>query len=67
MKRAGKGVGKPAGKVPLVMGAAQGLGQPAEVARVAVFLACEDSSYITGRAIYPDGGRMALHYTVPVD
>ncbi len=43
------------------------LGQPAEVARVAVFLACEDSSYITGHTIYPDGGRMALNYTVPVD
>jgi len=43
------------------------LGQPSEVARVAVFLACEDSSYITGHTIYPDGGRMALNYTVPVD
>jgi NAD(P)-dependent dehydrogenase (short-subunit alcohol dehydrogenase family) len=42
------------------------VGEPEEVARVAVFLACEDSSYITGQTIYPDGGRLALNYTVPV-
>jgi NAD(P)-dependent dehydrogenase (short-subunit alcohol dehydrogenase family) len=41
-------------------------GEPAEVASVAVFLASEDSSYITGQTIYPDGGRLALNYTVPV-
>ncbi|MBM3572760.1 MAG: SDR family oxidoreductase [Alphaproteobacteria bacterium] len=42
------------------------LGKPDEVAGVAVFLASDDSSYITGHTIYPDGGRMALNYTVPV-
>ncbi len=42
------------------------VGEPEEVASVAVFLASEDSSYITGQTIYPDGGRMALNYTVPV-
>jgi len=41
-------------------------GEPREVARVCVFLASDDSSYITGQTIYPDGGRMALNYTVPV-
>ncbi|MGF1609011.1 MAG: SDR family NAD(P)-dependent oxidoreductase [Kiloniellales bacterium] len=41
-------------------------GEPEEVARVALFLASEDSSYITGQTIYPDGGRLALNYTVPV-
>ncbi len=41
-------------------------GEPDEVASVALFLASEDSSYITGQTIYPDGGRMALNYTVPV-
>ena len=41
-------------------------GEPEEVAGVAVFLASEDSSYITGQTIYPDGGRLALNYTVPV-
>ena len=42
------------------------VGDPDEVASVAVFLASDDSSYITGQTIYPDGGRMALNYTVPV-
>jgi NAD(P)-dependent dehydrogenase (short-subunit alcohol dehydrogenase family) len=42
------------------------LGEVEEVASVAVFLASDDSSYITGQTIYPDGGRLALNYTVPV-
>jgi NAD(P)-dependent dehydrogenase (short-subunit alcohol dehydrogenase family) len=42
------------------------MGEPAEVARVAVFLASDDASYLTGQSIYPDGGRLALNYTVPV-
>lgn len=29
-----------------------------EIGRVAVFLACDDSSFIMGQTIYPDGGRM---------
>ena len=41
-------------------------GEPEEVGRVALFLASADSSYITGQIIYPDGGRLALNYTVPV-
>ena len=41
-------------------------GETDEVGRVAVFLASDDSSYITGQTIYPDGGRLALNYTVPV-
>ena len=41
-------------------------GEPTEVAAVAVFLASEDSSYLTGQTIYPDGGRLGLNYTVPV-
>lgn len=32
------------------------LGEAAEVAKVVVFLASEDASYITGQTIYPDGG-----------
>lgn len=42
-------------------------GEPDEVAAVAVFLASSDSSYMTGQVIYPDGGRLALNYTVEVD
>jgi len=42
-------------------------GEAEEIGRVAVFLASEDASYMTGQTIYPDGGRLALNYTVPVD
>jgi NAD(P)-dependent dehydrogenase (short-subunit alcohol dehydrogenase family) len=42
------------------------MGEPHEVAQVAVFLASDESSYITGQTIYPDGGRLALNYTVAV-
>lgn len=41
-------------------------GTAEEVAKIALFLACHDSSYITGQIIYADGGRLALNYTVPV-
>ena len=41
-------------------------GEPAEIASVAAFLASADAAYITGQVIYPDGGRLALNYTVPV-
>jgi NAD(P)-dependent dehydrogenase (short-subunit alcohol dehydrogenase family) len=43
------------------------LGEPAEVADVALFLACSESSYLTGQVIYPDGGRLALNYTIALD
>jgi len=42
----------------------QRLGEPDEVAQVAAFLMSEQASYLTGQIIYPDGGRMALNYTV---
>lgn len=41
-------------------------GEPDEVARVAVFLASDYASYMTGQTVYPDGGRLALNYTVAV-
>jgi glucose 1-dehydrogenase len=41
-------------------------GAPEEVAMVAVFLASDYASYITGQTIYPDGGRLGLNYTVPL-
>jgi NAD(P)-dependent dehydrogenase (short-subunit alcohol dehydrogenase family) len=42
------------------------MGDPEEVAQVAVFLASDEASYVTGQTIYADGGRLALNYTVPV-
>jgi glucose 1-dehydrogenase len=42
------------------------MGEPEEIAAVALFLASADASYMTGQTLYPDGGRMALNYTVPV-
>lgn len=38
------------------------LGEPEEIARVAVFLASDDASYLTGTTLYPDGGRLGLNY-----
>lgn len=43
------------------------LGTPDEIAAVVAFLASDDASYLTGQILYPDGGRLALNYTVPVD
>ncbi|MEO7248084.1 MAG: SDR family oxidoreductase [Novosphingobium sp.] len=41
-------------------------GEPEEVAAIAVFLASDQSSYITGQTIYADGGRLGLNYVVPL-
>ena len=42
------------------------LGEPAEIAAIAAFLASDDASYMTGQTLYADGGRLPLNYTVPV-
>jgi NAD(P)-dependent dehydrogenase (short-subunit alcohol dehydrogenase family) len=42
------------------------IGEPEEIASIAVFLGCADSAYVTGQTIYADGGRLGLNYTVPV-
>lgn len=41
------------------------LGQPEEIAAVAVWLASDQASYLTGQTIYADGGRMPLNLTMP--
>jgi NAD(P)-dependent dehydrogenase (short-subunit alcohol dehydrogenase family) len=42
------------------------IGDPDEIAGIAVFLAGADSRYVTGQTVYADGGRLALNYVVPV-
>ena len=42
------------------------MGDPSEIASIALFLASNESSYITGTTINADGGRLGLNYTVPV-
>ncbi len=41
-------------------------GETDEIAKVAVFLASDYSSYLTGETVYADGGRLGLNYLVPV-
>jgi NAD(P)-dependent dehydrogenase (short-subunit alcohol dehydrogenase family) len=43
------------------------LGEPREIAAVVAFMASDDAAYLTGQVVYPDGGRLALSYTVPVN
>lgn len=42
------------------------VGDAEEVAKVAVFLASDYAPYVTGQTVYPDGGRLALNYAVPL-
>lgn len=41
------------------------MGQPEDIAGAALFLASDDSSYITGQTIYVEGGRLALNHVMP--
>ncbi len=40
------------------------IGEPAEIAAIAAFLASSDSDYVTGQTIYADGGQLGLAYTM---
>lgn len=44
----------------------QRVAQPREIAEVAIFLASEASSYMTGSTVYADGGRLALNGLMPL-
>ncbi|MBX3506606.1 MAG: SDR family oxidoreductase [Parvibaculum sp.] len=39
------------------------VGEPDEIASLAVFLASDGASYMTGQTVYADGGRLSLNYT----
>tara|TARA_A100001037_G_scaffold12867_2_gene11987 strand:+ start:9693 stop:10502 length:810 start_codon:yes stop_codon:yes gene_type:complete len=43
------------------------IGEPEDVSGPVLFLASDESSYMTGQIIYPDGGRLALNHVMPVD
>jgi len=43
------------------------IGEPDEIAAIAVFLASDDAGYVTGQTVYADGGRLGLNYTVAVN
>jgi NAD(P)-dependent dehydrogenase (short-subunit alcohol dehydrogenase family) len=42
------------------------LGDADEIAAVAVFLASEDASFVSGQTVYADGGRLGLNYSLPI-
>ena len=42
------------------------IGEPEDVAGSVVFLASDESAYMTGQIVYPDGGRLALNHVMPV-
>jgi glucose 1-dehydrogenase len=41
-------------------------GEPSEIAGVVAFLGGPDSSYMTGKILYVDGGRLGLNLTMPL-
>jgi glucose 1-dehydrogenase len=59
------GPGTPRGRRIAMRTPMRRMGEPEEMAGVAVFLASSDASYITGQTVYVDGGRLVLNLTMP--
>lgn len=58
-------MGDPSAKAKIMSRTPMGRpGEVDEIASAAIFLASEESSYMTGQTIYVDGGRLPLAYTV---
>ena len=47
-------------KIALVTGGRRGMGRLEEVSAMAVFLASDEASYVTGATFYVDGGWLAV-------
>lgn len=51
---------------PILARTPLGLADPEQIAAAVLFLASDDSSFVTGETLNVDGGRLVLNYTVPV-
>lgn len=51
-----RGSGKLIDRVAIITGGDSGIGQPEEIAPSYVFLASDDSSYMLGQVLHPNGG-----------